>query len=219
VPLTDITDFCLGWRFVPDDWYRDGTPNWAPGSAGIISETSATTPARSATVPAAFPGDTVQPESFALLSGVAPDEVSHIPPRMRYVIKEGYFVAWNNASIPAVVQPTARQVMFSASSATDLCTTAATSPFANGDVCSVSNNGNTLEGVSQTTRYVYVKVSDTTFKLMTEAGALVNITGTPTAGTVFTLSLISTNQRPANLPSGIAWYPMPCDLATADPQA
>jgi hypothetical protein len=214
--LTDITDFCLGWRLVPDDWYRDNPPGWTPGSAAV---TSGGTTAQDATVPVIIPeGNTVSGNDYTSLRGVVPDEVSHTAPRMRYVIREGYFVAWNNASIPAVVQPTARQVMFSANATTELCTTAATSPFADGDVCSVSKNGNTLDPVSQTTRYVYVKVSDTTFKLMTEAGALVDISSA-TGGTVFTLSLISTNQRPANLPSGIAWYPMPCPLATADPQA
>jgi hypothetical protein len=298
VPLTDITDFCLGWRLVPDDWYRDNPPGWTPGSAGVKS---GGTGVADATVPVVVPeGNTVAGDSYTSLRGVVPDEVSHVPPRMRYVIREGYFVAWNNASIPAVVQPTARQVMFSTDAGTDLCTVVmsatftsasateihtsanhglitgdfvtvsnsggalptglvantvysvlvltdstfqlndtsgnlvlistngtgtqtwtrrgTTHGFISGDVVSIAKNAATLTGITETTRYVVLSISANTFRLLTEAGAIVNIE-TTNANPVFTMALIATQQRPANLPSGIAWYPMPCPLATADPQA
>jgi hypothetical protein len=202
---------------VPDDWYRDTPPNWSPGSGEAANAAGGSV--LNSTLPVYLPEGVAMPTtSYAGIAGAVPDEVSHVAPRMRYVVKEGYYVAWDNASIPAVVQPTTRDVMYSNILTTELCTTAATSSFADGDICTVSKNGNTLVGVADTTRYIYSKVSDTTFKLLTEAGAIVDI-GTTNVSPVFTLSLISTSQRPDNLPSGIAWYPMPCDIATADPRA
>jgi hypothetical protein len=299
IPLTSITNFCVGWRLVPDDWYRDSPPNWSPGTAEVFGTTPSTVP--SASIPVHLPeGVTVPSITYTGISGSVPDEVAHIDPRMRYVVREGYYVAWDSASIPAVVQPTARSVMFSTNASTDLCTVVmsatftsvnateihtsanhglitgdfvtvsnsggalpsglfastvysvlvltdstfqlndtsgnlvlistngtgtqtwtrvgTTHGFISGDRVSIAKNGNTLTGITETTRYVVLSTSATTFRLLTEAGAIVDIQ-TTNANPVFTMALISTQQRPANLPSGIAWYPMPCDLATADPRA
>lgn len=298
IPLTSVTDFLLGWRLVPDDWYRDAPPNWSPGTGE--AENGGAGAVQTATLPVYLPEGVAMPTTtYAGIAGAVPDEVSHVAPRMRYVVREGYYVAWNSASIPAVVQPTSRAVMFSAATtdictvvmsatftsvaATDITTSAAhglitgdfvtvsnsggglpgglavstvykvvvltdstfqfydtsdtlvnitsagtgthtwtrlatTHGFITGDVVSIAKNGNTLTGVTESVRYVVLSLSASTFKLMTEAGALVDITAV-TAGTVYTMALISTQQRPDNLPSGIAWYPMPCDIATADPRA
>lgn len=128
----------------------------------------------------------------------APDDMTHTPPREAWTASPRDLIVSLDAAypIPAVDTPLYKAKTFTATAATDLCTSTAHT-FENGDLVTVHSSANDLPlNLVSTAIYTLLKVDADTFRLALN-GAVVDI-GDAGTGT-HTVVLVTPAKLPANL--------------------
>lgn len=179
---SNITSFRRGiWQTHEGD-YRD--IGWNPGTTTIVGGT--TNDGSAADVPVCGPDGTAPIAKLndgTTLRFATPDNVAHIPPRVKTYTHTGVILAFNSVTIPTATT-LGLAGTFSASNTTDELTLASHG-FASGDVVTASIATN---GFSTSLLYTVVKLTANTIKLLTPTGIILDVT----TGTVnVTLTVVS----------------------------
>lgn len=178
----NVTSFRRGIWQQHEDSYRD--VGFGPGKATIKGYTA--TYGEATEVPIVGE-DGVAPNTTLNTGGgllfASPDNMTHVPPRVKTYTDSGYILAFDSATIPTATT-LGLAGTFSASNTTDEMTLASHG-FASGDTVTASISTN---GFSTSLLYTVVKLTANTIKLLTPTGIILDVT----TGTVsVTLTVVS----------------------------